>query len=207
MLFAAPQIVELARACAPDIAPEAMLALVQTESGGNSLVVHVNGGPRHTAASESEASSFAKKYINAGYSVDIGLAQINSRTLAGMGMSIETAMDACKNLQIASSVLQTDFAIASRKYTGIDAISVTYSLYNTGSERRGFANGYVDRVWKNARAATGKRLASRISTRADEASPVGQPTDQAQLDDASRASQSQRDWVVGQVPQTGVVVF
>jgi len=60
-----------------------MLAIIRTESGFNPLALHVNGDFRLTAAprSAAEAAVWANWLIARGYSVDLGLMQINSRNL------------------------------------------------------------------------------------------------------------------------------
>lgn len=44
--------------------------------------------------------------ISAGRRVDLGLAQINSKNLGWLGLSVEAAFDSCQNLAAAARVLQ-----------------------------------------------------------------------------------------------------
>ena len=69
--------------CAPHVSPGTMLAIIRTESGFNPLALHVNGDFRLTAAprSATEAAAWANWLIARGYSVDLGLMQINTRWL------------------------------------------------------------------------------------------------------------------------------
>ena len=70
-------------ACALNVAPVTLEAVIGVESGGNPLALNVNGlaGPQPRAGTPDEAATIARRYIAAGYSVDIGLMQINSRNL------------------------------------------------------------------------------------------------------------------------------
>jgi type IV secretion system protein VirB1 len=79
-----------------------------------------------------------------------------------LGVSVEEVFDPCTNLRLASAVLQEGYGLATRHYTGLDAISATYSLYNTGTLTRGFRNGYVGRVW-SAAAALGSVQCRQLS--------------------------------------------
>lgn len=195
MIYEIASIVALAQQCAPEIATEALVPLVVTESTGDPLRININHGPRVTVGSAAEGAALARRYIAAGYTVDIGLAQINSRNITRFGVSLEEAFDPCTNLRMASSVLQANYDTASRSYSGLAAISATYSLYNTGSMTRGLSNGYVEKVWRNA--ATGVPTpASSVPANIADAAP--EPSAPQRPPAAS--------WVVGQV-QTGVEVF
>jgi len=153
MIYALPTVAELAQRCAPEVATEAVVPLVMAESGGDTLQINVNKGPRLQAGTVAQAAALVRRYMAAGYTVDVGLAQVNSGNFARLGVSVEQAFDPCTNLHLASMVLQEGYARASRSYAGIDAISATYSLYNSGSLTRGLRNGYVSRVWAKATAS------------------------------------------------------
>ncbi|GMM62514.1 lytic transglycosylase domain-containing protein [Novosphingobium pituita] len=198
MIYALAAIAELAQRCAPEIATEAVVPLVMTESGGDDLRINVNKGPRVQATTIAEGAALVRRYMAAGYTVDVGLAQVNSANFARLGASIEQVFDPCTNLRLASRILQDSYALASRSYGGLDAISATYSLYNTGSLTRGLRNGYVRRVWANAIAAGAVTTSPPL--------PVA-PTAEigAKSAPASQASGTEA-WVVGQVT-SGVEVF
>ncbi|WP_068089495.1 lytic transglycosylase domain-containing protein [Novosphingobium rosa] len=197
MIYDLAMIAQLAQRCAPEVATEAVVPLVVTESAGNTLQINVNKGPRVQAASVAQAAALVRRYMAAGYTVDVGLAQVNSGNFARLGVSVEQAFEPCTNLHLASQVLQEGYALASRSYAGLDAISATYSLYNSGSMTRGLRNGYVRRVWANA-AVTGAVAAAPSL-------PVTPPSgSKANLPDA-QAADSPR-WVVGQI-DASVEVF
>jgi type IV secretion system protein VirB1 len=137
-------------ACAPNVAPITLQAIVRVESGGNPLALNINGvrvqppSPRDA----SEAAQVAKSYITRGYSVDIGLMQVNSRNLAALGITVEQVLDPCTNIRAAATILTADYAQAARtRGDGQSALRAALSDYNTGDFYRGFANGYVARYY------------------------------------------------------------
>lgn len=144
-----PEALALAAQCAPAVAPETLMAIVQVESRFNPLAIGVNGQPRVTVTARTprEAAARASALIAAGRSVDLGLAQINSGNLAWLGLSVEAAFDPCLNLAAAQRVLQDGYARSAPASVGEQpALLTALSYYNTGHPRRGFANGYVARV-------------------------------------------------------------
>lgn len=199
MIYDVPAIVALAQRCAPEVATEAVVPLVVTESGGDALAVNINKGPRVRAGSIAEGAAIVRRYMTAGYTVDVGLAQVNSTNFAQAGVTVEQAFDPCTNLGLASAVLQEGYRRASRNYAGLDAISATYSLYNTGTLTRGFANGYVGRVWSAASAMGSVQGAPALP--APPAPPAGTARAKAEY-------RTDRDaWVVGPVATDLIEVF
>src|SRR5207248_11597088 len=133
-------------ACAPNVAPVTLEAIIQVESGGNPLALNVDGLHVQLAAPRdaNEAAEIASRYIAAGYSVDLGLMQVNSRNLPALGYSIEQVLEPCTNIRGGSIILTADYAEAARTHgEGQPALQAALSAYNTGSFHRGFANGYV----------------------------------------------------------------
>jgi type IV secretion system protein VirB1 len=143
----------LSAECAPWVAPQTMAAIVKTESQFNPLAININAGAKleHQPASKEEAVVTAKWLIANNYNIDLGLGQVNSANLAQTNLSIEDAFDSCKNLAAAATILQWNYASASKKITGEQAaLHAAISAYNTGSFTRGFNNGYVQKVLNNA---------------------------------------------------------
>jgi type IV secretion system protein VirB1 len=198
MIHAVAAITVLAQQCASEVATEAVVPLVVTESGGDDLSINVNHGPRVRAGSVAEGAALVRRYMAQGYTVDVGLAQINSANFARLGVTVEQAFDPCTNLRLASSLLQEGYGLASRHYTGLHAISATYSLYNTGTLTRGFRNGYVGRVWS---AASGMG-----TIQAPPAIP-GAPAVAVATTTAPKPSSGGDSWVVGQIASDAVEVF
>ncbi len=86
--------------CAPQVAPITMAAIVQQESGGDSLALHDNdSGKTYHLGSLYEAAQMAGDLIRLGHSVDIGLAQINSKNLPALGLTMDQVLDPCTNVR------------------------------------------------------------------------------------------------------------
>jgi type IV secretion system protein VirB1 len=137
-------------ACAPNVAPITLQAIVQVESGGNALAINVNGihVQPPPAKDAREAAQVAESYIMRGYSVDIGLMQVNTRNLTALGITVEQVLDPCTNIRAAATILTADYVEAVHtRGDGQPALQAALSAYNTGDFYRGFANGYVARYY------------------------------------------------------------
>ena len=137
-------------ACALNVAPATLAAVIQVESAGNPLALHVNGLPGHQPdpTTLEDAIDLAERYIRQGYSVDIGLMQVNSRNLAALGYSVAQALDPCTNIEAGARILTADYAAAVQsRGEGQAALQAALSAYNTGDFDRGFGNGYVARYF------------------------------------------------------------
>jgi type IV secretion system protein VirB1 len=146
----------LAQECAPQVAQATLAAVVQTESNFQPLAIGVNGGAKlaRQPDNQAEAVATAKWLIGQGYSIDLGLGQINSGNLEMTGLTVEDAFDPCRNLAAAGKILELNYREARRKFRNEQmALRAALSAYNTGSFARGIANGYVLRVTNNARAS------------------------------------------------------
>ena len=155
MAYSAAAILALASQCAPSVAPETVLAIIQTESSSDPFALNVNGGrqpARQTNAADAAAT--ARRYVAAGYSVDLGLGQINSRNMRWLGLTWETVFDPCTNVAALARVLTTNYNTARAGRDPQTALRVALSMYNTGSQTRGFRNGYVAKVVGNAGIST-----------------------------------------------------
>lgn len=149
MLLSLPISLALATACAPQVAPQTLLAIVQVESGFDPLAIGVNGAPnlKPRPRTASEAAATARALIGAGRSIDLGLAQLNSRNLAALGVTIDQAFDPCRNLAAAARLLQANYAASlAERPAGQAALRAALSRYNTGHATRGLSNGYVAKV-------------------------------------------------------------
>ena len=131
-----------------------MMAIVKVESGGNPLAINVNGLRRlaRQPRSKKEALAWSEWLIDRGYSIDMGLTQVNSANLGRLRANIQAMFDPCANLAAGASILTSEYANASRLMgSGQDALRAALSAYNTGNHRAGIANGYVARVSAAAR--------------------------------------------------------
>ena len=180
MHFTTAAILGLAAQCAPNVAPSTIAAVVHTESRGYQFALNVNGLARQPARPETAADAVrvASYYVSKGYSVDLGLGQINSRNMRWLGLTWDTVFDPCTNIAAAGRVLAGNYQTVRPAYDPQTALRVALSMYNTGSQSRGFRNGYVGKVLGNAGVSAGltpvsyDASASTVS-RPDEASPVG----------------------------------
>ncbi|KAA0178841.1 lytic transglycosylase domain-containing protein [Cupriavidus gilardii] len=161
----AEDLTKLMAACAPQVHPSTLSAIVRTESNGRMYVLS-DDGPRglpyaqrktmlrtiHAGSSE-EAATIAKDLIARGHLVGLGLTQVNSQNLPALGLTVEQVLDPCINLRAGGQILTSFFRTASvRLKDPQEALLAAISAYNTGSFQRGFANGYVRKVLVNAGA-------------------------------------------------------
>ncbi len=151
MAYTAAVIFALASQCAPNVAPQTVAAIVQTESHGRPFALNVNGGAQPPAQPDAaSAAATAQRYVAAGYSVDLGLGQINSRNMRWLGLTWDTVFDPCTNVAALGRVITQNYNVAIPGRDPQSALRVALSLYNTGSSSRGFRNGYVAKVVGNA---------------------------------------------------------
>lgn len=172
----------LAAQCAPAVAPETLLSVVQVESRFEPLAIAVNGAPRIVVepTSVDDAVAKASALIKAGRNIDLGLAQINSRNLSWLGLSLADVFEPCTNLRAAARILQDGYGRSDAPRVGEQtALKTALSYYNTGHPARGFTNGYVGKVVSAAErivpAIGGSGLAS-LSDPSPEAPPATSPS-------------------------------
>lgn len=114
-----------------------LAAIAIYESGGDPLVIGVNadrarGLPATAIRSTTpqEAAARAAALLAQGRSIDLGLMQINSGQLAGHGLTLEAAFDACRSMAVGADHYAAD----------VQAVwSLAHRRYNTGSIERGAA--------------------------------------------------------------------
>lgn len=155
-------------ACALNVAPTTMDAIVTQESGGNQYAIHVNKltgrQPRPTSALEAVAA--AQRYVAMGYSVDLGYAQLNSRNLPKLGYTLEDAFEPCRNLAGGAKILSAFYAKAVLQFgEGQRALMAALSGYNSGSLTAGFSSGYVGRYYINASVLAAPSARSAVAAR------------------------------------------
>ncbi len=139
----------LAAQCAPTVAPSTLLSIAQVESGFDPLAIGVNRPvpARLHPRTPAQAAAMAARLIAGGADIDLGIAQINSRNLGWLGLSVESAFDPCQNLAAAAHVLADGYDRGRRRTSDPQsALKIALSYYNTGGAHRGFTNGYVAKV-------------------------------------------------------------
>lgn len=144
-----PQILTLARTCAPDVHPLTVAYLVSAESRNNQFAINVNGGHslERQPTTEQEARDAIAKLDARGWNYDVGYAQINSANFRSLGVTGTQLLDPCTNLRALEQVLGDCYARAVQQVgEGQAGLQRALSCYNTGNQQKGFANGYVKRV-------------------------------------------------------------
>lgn len=142
--------IDMMHQCAPNVDPETIAAIIQVESGGNPFALGINGPAKNKPRPQTaqQAASLAYFYINLGYSVDLGLMQINSNNLPGLGYSVEAILDPCNNLRVGSRILSRGYTGALKQFgPGQNALRAALSAYNTGNYEMGFKNSYVAKYY------------------------------------------------------------
>ena len=137
-------------ACGSSVDPSTLRAIMRVESGGRVYAINVNGAPSQPspASSAADATAEAQAWIARGYSVDLGLMQVNNRNLQSLGFTVAQMFDPCTNIQAGASILTADYlAASSGRPNPQDALKAALSAYNTGNFERGFYNGYVAKYY------------------------------------------------------------
>lgn len=154
-------------ACAAHVAPSTVAAIIRVESGGDPLALNVNGlpaGRQPHPVNRKAAVAQAERFIEAGYSVDLGLMQVNSRNLLALGQTVASMLDPCTNVRSGATILGADYAEAAQRFgKGQHALQAALSAYNTGTFWRGFENGYVARFYRRTAIPTVRVVASSVS--------------------------------------------
>jgi type IV secretion system protein VirB1 len=141
--------------CGSTVAPQTLLAIIRVESGGKTLAIHVNGAKDQPppARSEADATATADIWIARGYSVDLGLMQVNSRNLPALGFNVADMFRPCTNIRAGASILTANYLSALTKRSDPQsALQAALSAYNTGTFDRGFYNGYVAKYYGSGAA-------------------------------------------------------
>ena len=172
------ELATLALACAPDIHPVTLHAVVKHESRAQQYAIGVNrkGHPlKRQPRSLEEATAAAQTLIDQGIDFDAGLGQINVRNWAWLKLDATTVFDPCRNLTAAQTVLAECYARALPTHKDPQqALRAALSCYNTGNFSRGFTNGYVGKVLTQA----GIKVPALVPLADDTTSPAatGTPT-------------------------------
>jgi type IV secretion system protein VirB1 len=197
MTLPAAVVMGLAAQCAPNVAPATIAAIVQTESRGNELAIGVNGLARQPAPASSVAQAVqtARYYVGRGYSVDLGLGQINSRNMKALGLTWDTVFEPCTNIAAAGAVISGNYRSVREGLHPQRALRIALSMYNTGSQSRGFSNGYVGRVVGNAGISDGiQPVAVRVAafSGSNDPSPASATAQLAELVAENTSASGQR---------------
>lgn len=143
---------QLAAACAPSVHVDTLAAIAHTESRFSANALYDNTARRsYRAPSREQAVVLATELVTVQrHSVDLGLMQVNSANLAGLGLSIAQAFEPCHNLGAGARVLTASYKPPAAGQDVQPALLQALSRYNTGHPARGFGNGYVAKVVASA---------------------------------------------------------
>lgn len=149
---AAPPLFDhLVASCAPLVHPATARALVAVESGFNPYAIGVvRGALDRQPRNRLEAIATAEALSLDGWIYSVGLAQINSRNFARLGLTPSSAFDPCMNLRAMQAVLSECLRLTKRDPQL--ALRRALSCYYSGSPETGMRDGYVARVIAAARS-------------------------------------------------------
>ena len=161
--------IEYIMACQPVSTPQLIAAIIQVESSGNPLAININGPLKLIGqpTTVDHAAQLAHHVIKAGYSVDIGLMQINSENLTPLGLTVEQVFDPCTNIKAGITILQQGYQKALRIHNETEAaLFGALSMYNTGDLYRGLQNGYVAKYFPASTATYKIKSPKKLSVTA-----------------------------------------
>ncbi len=144
---------QLAATCTPTAPLITIRAVVRAESNFYPNALSINQPKRSRTRlarqphSKEEAIYWTRWLLDHHYTISGGLMQINSEDAHQHGIVVDQLFDPCLNLQLGWKILTEKYRSATIKYgAGQQALLEALSLYNSGSPRLGFVNGYVARV-------------------------------------------------------------
>src|SRR3546814_3999401 len=128
--------------CTLVVSTATIAQILQTESKVFEWAINVSGLCRKIVpTSREQAVALACHYIGKGHSVDLGLGQINSRNMKALGLTWDNVFDPCTNIAAAGAVLSGNYHSVRAGLHPQRALRIALSMYNTGSQSRGFSNG------------------------------------------------------------------
>lgn len=149
--------------------------IIRVESSFNELALNVNRSqPKFDLPKTKEqAISLAETMIDKGFSVDLGLMQVNSSHLKIAGPTLRDLFDPCRNIHFGTKILKENYSRAKRELgPGQAALRAALSAYNTGNFERGLRNGYLQKYYKKEfRPAENPYTASMIPRSLGEENP------------------------------------
>ena len=162
---------ELAARCAPRGALDTLQAVALTESALHPFALSLNY-PATVAAYNglhnqevylsrqpetlAEAIHWTRWFHSHGYTVSIGLMQINSENAARYGVTVRQLFDPCTNVAIGARMLGEIYSTT--QHSGkpdVNSLMSTFSAYNSGTFTTGLKNGYAATVMRKAHRGAG----------------------------------------------------
>lgn len=162
---------QLAAKCAPSAAVDTLDAVALTESALHPYALSLNYPATVAAyngldnqevyltrqpATLPEAIRWTRWFHSRGYTVSIGLMQINSENAAKYGVTVRQLFDPCTNVAIGARLLGEIYSkTAHSGKSDLNALISTFSEYNSGTFTGGLKNGYAATVMSNAHRGAG----------------------------------------------------
>jgi type IV secretion system protein VirB1 len=162
---------ELAARCAPSAAIDTLQAVALTESALHPFALSLNypatvagyNGLHNQEVYLSrqpqtldEAIHWTRWFHSHGYTVSIGLMQINSENAARHGVTVRQLFDPCTNVAIGARVLAEIYSTTQHSTKpDVNSLMSTFSAYNSGSFTTGLRNGYAAKVMSKAHRGAG----------------------------------------------------
>src|SRR6266446_1100748 len=161
-----PEFISLAGRCAPGAPADTLLAIARTESALYANAISINrpsAAARRAGYSDGqlvltkqpndrkEATNWLHWFLLRGYTVSIGLMQVNSEVALRFHLKPEQLLEPCTNLLVGAAILVSAYTDLAREMgEGFAALDVALSFYNSGNSLSGFRNGYVASVYAHA---------------------------------------------------------
>jgi len=101
---------------------------------------------RRQPKSKTEAIHWARWYLEKGYTVSVGLVQVNVEMADKFHVKPMALFEPCVNLAAGAKILLEDYALVPHSENGMIQ---AFSLYNSGSMSLGISNGYASAVVQN----------------------------------------------------------
>lgn len=101
--------------------------------------------------------------------------------MKALGLTWDNVFDPCTNIAAAGAVISGNYRSVRAGLHPQRALRVALSMYNTGSQSRGFNNGYVGKVVGNAGVADGIQPAAVMLTATSGTSGPNEASAAAQL--------------------------
>jgi type IV secretion system protein VirB1 len=96
--------------------------------------------------SKSEAIHWARWYLSQGYTVSVGLVQVNVEMAPKLRVPPMALFDPCINLAAGAKIFLSAYATVPHTQ---DGLLEAFSLYNSGTYSVGIDNGYASTVYQN----------------------------------------------------------
>ena len=149
------ELLALAQRCAPRVAPDTIEAVVRQESALHPYALSVNY-PRRAARAlgfpngqfglarqprtREQALHWAHWFVRHGYTVSVGLMQINIEQAHNLGLAPSALFDPCTNIAAGGRMLADAFR---GRANNLNGLADAFAVYNAGSVALGHKNGYA----------------------------------------------------------------